>query len=868
MLKPMSKKIISLILVLSMLAGVVIFQGGIANAEGDENSETSTEVSDETLSEEVFEEGSVEEIYSEEETETIVSSKAPANVVVVLDPGHGGSDGGASGTWDGVVYRESEINQAIANACKEELEKNGNITVYLTRKTVGEGLHGGIGDDLDWRCAYAHEVGADLYVSLHCNAVATGLKSGAEVYIPNTSYCKTAHDVAKTVGTSIGVRLTELGLSNGTTYIRNSQNGSTYDDGSIADYYAVIRGSKEYGIPGMIVEHCYLTSQSDCQTFLSTADKIKALGVADAKGIIDNLKLLQDNRVDVEFKKAGWAKSGKSWVYFNEDGTTKKGFFVVDGFSYYALDSGEVATGWKKIDNDWYYFNDKGAMYTSSWQQTSSGWVYLKGDGKMAVGPNEINGYWYLFDSNGYMRTGWAKYDNIWYYMNASGAMYRNAWYCGGGYWYYLTENGTLATGVKSVGGVNYCFDENGRMASGWMNTGGDWYYALDSGALVEEAWSKIGGKWYYFGKNGKMATGWVTTGGTSYYMNSQGALQTGWITDGTRWYFALDSGAALKKTWYKSGSDWYYFDENCRMATGLINDGGTLYITNNSGQLQCDDWVKNGNDWYYALSDGALIKSNWYQSGNTWYYFGEDGKMVTTSVVIGDTKYIFNKDGSYASSEKYVPENKEEKKDEKEGDEGKQENITEDAEEEEEPFDISQVANPHLIMGTSEKTAAQMVARYNTQGFTYPSEALTAGGAADIETFVNILVEEANAEGVKAEVVFAQVMNETAWLQFGGDVQIEQFNFCGLGATGGGEPGYSFTDVREGLRAEVQHLKGYASKDALKNECVDPRFKYVERGVSEYVEYLGQKENPNGKGWATQKKYGLLLAAIIDSIQ
>ena len=50
--------------------------------------------------------------------------------------------------------------------------------------------------------------------------------------------------------------------------------------------------------------------------------------------------------------------------------------------------------------------------------------------------------------------------------------------------------------------------------------------------------------------------------------------------------------------------------------------------------------------------------------------------------------------------------------------------------------------------------------------------------------------IQECAVEGVRAEVAFAQAMLETGNLQFGGDVKSSQFNFAGLGATGG-VPGY-----------------------------------------------------------------------------
>ena len=112
--------------------------------------------------------------------------------------------------------------------------------------------------------------------------------------------------------------------------------------------------------------------------------------------------------------------------------------------------------------------------------------------------------------------------------------------------------------------------------------------------------------------------------------------------------------------------------------------------------------------------------------------------------------------------------------------------------------------------------------------------------------------------EGVDPAVAFAQAMKETNFLRFGGDVKIEQFNFAGIGATGGGAAGESYANVRTGIRAQIQHLKAYASNEDLKNQCVDTRFAFVKtRGCAQYVEYLGIQENPFGVGWATAKEYG-----------
>lgn len=72
---------------------------------------------------------------------------------------------------------------------------------------------------------------------------------------------------------------------------------------------------------------------------------------------------------------------------------------------------------------------------------------------------------------------------------------------------------------------------------------------------------------------------------------------------------------------------------------------------------------------------------------------------------------------------------------------------------------------------------------------------------------------------------------------------------------------------IKLGIRAQVQHLKAYASTVDLKNECVDPRFKYVARGCAKYVEWLGQKENPAGKGWAAGAGYGAKIITILNAM-
>lgn len=171
-------------------------------------------------------------------------------------------------------------------------------------------------------------------------------------------------------------------------------------------------------------------------------------------------------------------------------------------------------------------------------------------------------------------------------------------------------------------------------------------------------------------------------------------------------------------------------------------------------------------------------------------------------------------------------------------------------------------------ILGKTSVTKEQMMGWFEENCSNYPKEVLAKGGADSMEIFCQIYIEEAEAEGVRAEVAFAQTMKETGWLQFGGDASIEQYNFAGLGTTGGGEPGISFPDVRTGVRAQIQHLKAYATEEALLQECVDERYDYVKKGCAPYVEWLGQQENPLETGWATAENYGYSIVDMIRNLK
>jgi len=114
---------------------------------------------------------------------------------------------------------------------------------------------------------------------------------------------------------------------------------------------------------------------------------------------------------------------------------------------------------------------------------------------------------------------------------------------------------------------------------------------------------------------------------------------------------------------------------------------------------------------------------------------------------------------------------------------------------------------------------------------------------------------------GVRGDVAFVQAIHETNWFRFGGDVKPEQYNFAGLGATGG-VAGNSFPTITAGVTAQIQHLYAYASNNAVPagETVIDTRFGLVKRGSAKNWEDLAGT-------WAVpgydKNKYSSLAAAM-----
>ncbi len=220
--------------------------------------------------------------YADEEDEAVLDTVVYSSgdvasddgeLVIVLDPGHGGTQIGAADATQTVV--EKEINLKVAQYTKEYLERYDGVTVYLTRDFDSD-------LELSERADIAAELGADVLISQHFNSFTDTTMNGAEVYISVLDEYKDEELAA-----DILANLASLGISTerGIRQVA-SQNGTMWTDGErLADYYGIIRNSAKNDIPAIIVEHCFLSNADDVEKFASDDVKLKMLGIADARAI-------------------------------------------------------------------------------------------------------------------------------------------------------------------------------------------------------------------------------------------------------------------------------------------------------------------------------------------------------------------------------------------------------------------------------------------------------------------------------------------------------------------------------------------------------------------------------------------------------
>ena len=846
--------------ILAIIIAVSVFYVPVVRAAGDDYSAylNGTDLVQDT---DAFISGS--EVESEDSAEA-----HRAVFTFLLDPGHGNGkeiDPGAMSTWGGVSYVEREINFKIATYLKAELEKYPNVKVYMTR----EGKYYGI-EDFDDMAAYASSINADALISLHNNASDNASAAGCLVCVPNENYDKQVYEKAKGLATCIVNQLARLGLNNrgllyrltGKPDAKDSKGKyeNRYPDGSPCDYYGIVRQAKLQHIPGIIVEHAFLTNYSDCKNHLTTDAQLKALAQADARGIVEyyGLNDYSKSKGAVTINKGIDYSAVYNFKYYTSKYGDIKAAYGNDPvgalmhFTRYGMKEGRqgcenfIVQDYKAnysdlskaYGNNLTKYYQHYVLYGKSEKRTGKGSIVPDGGKKLAgttvykgVDYKDVYEYDYyikkyadLRGAFGYNdkkaiehfvnygmkegRQGKASFDVI-SYKNAN----RDLRIAFGNnlvrYYQHYMKNGKnegrITTGVDKIlnpittlNGVDYSavYDMNY-----YYNKYGDVRKAFgyDEVKLLQH-FVNYGMK---EGRQGKATFDVVS------YRNAYRDLRK-----------AFGNNLALYYIHYIN-----YGSKENRKATGVTKLQGAITTYNGIDYSAIYDYN------YYHDTYGDLRKA---------YGDYDDVAMIKHFATYGIQEWRQAKATYNASTYKSLRE---------------------------------QSMNPvpsgyYTIMGTSSVTKSQMV-NYFKANATYPSYYKNTD-APTLEAFCQIYLDECAVEGVKAEVAFAQMLLETGYLRFGGLVSIEDKNFAGMGATDSAAERNvaQFKTVREGVRAQVQHLKAYASKEPLKNKLVDPRFNLVTRGSAPYIEYLSIPNNPQKKGWASDKDYAVKIKKIISTMK
>lgn len=785
----------------------------------------------------------------------ISTARYNGNVVVVLDPGHDGTHGGSSANG----FVEAQLNLKIAQYCKAELEEYYGVTVYMTRDSAS--CPNGGGDNkscLQRRADIARDMGANLFVSLHNNYSSASSASGAEIWYPNQNYNPWTSQVGGSAASCILEQLTSLGLKGRGTQIRNA-NEDKYPDGSAADYYAVIRHCKEYGIPGIIVEHAFMSNSSDAANFLSNDEGLKKLGVADATGIAQyfGLKKEKPEEYSAVFDAAYYADRypDLKTAFGNDDSA------LLQHFIQYGMAEGRQGSSQFDVYSYKNLYPDLRAAFGNNLKSYYMHYISSgKAEGRKATGVNTLQKPITTYNGIDYS----AVYD----------------------YNYYLKKHSDLAK--------IYTNDDIGLLAH-FVNCG------MSEGRQAKDSFDVFSYRNQYqdlrvaFGNNLK-----------SYYMHyisngkAEGRKATGVksIQNPITTYNGVDYSAVYDYNFYiKKYSDLariYTNDEvgllahfvNCGMAEGrqakadfdvfsyrnqyqdlrlaFGKDLKSYYFHYmNSGKkerrtaagvkvLQNPVTIYNGTD-YSAVYDYNYYNSKYSDLKSA--FKGDDIDLLAHFVNNG------MKEGRQASKKFNVQIYKNNYMD-------LQQAFGNDLK----PYYMHYIQNGkaegrnaesqiyHSVITKSTTTVNQMVNYYNAKA-SYPAYYGNAN-VPDIRSFCQVYYDEATAEGVDPALAFTQAMKETGFLKFTGQVKIDQFNFAGMGVTDASTNGDSYQNVREGIRAHVQHLKAYAVKNpTFANPVVDKRysswFAANRSGTAPYIEWLGISENPSGFGWATEKGYG-----------
>lgn len=880
------------------------------------------------------------------------SRHATGGMTICLDPGHGGSDSGATAFG----AKESNLTLKIAQYCKEELAKY-DVNVVMTR-TTDTRLSEEAAMDLKNRVEVAKKAGASYFISIHINSAQNSAAHGAEVYYPNTSGNKNLSTNGQNLAKAIQKQLTALGLYDRGIKIRNYTDGTTSSNpnSSDQDYYGVIRYAKQANITGLIVEHCFISNKEEFDKYLGSNAKLQQLGIADAKGIVsalglqaknahidalaaENRNVLADGTYTISTLlnsnyvldvKDGHTNNGANIQLYENNDTAAQQFNVSHDSQGYVTFT-NVKSG-KVLDLSDAVVRNGGNIqqYKSNGTRAQKWIVKRDGDGYIiisalnsnyvldlhnAVVNNYRNIQLYSYNGTNAQRWNITKYVSKEQRINNLAAQNKNT-LADGVYEICSVKNSNYALDVNSASTSNganvQLYLRNGTQAQAFKvshdSQGFVTFTNINSGKVIDldGAITKNGRNIHQYASNGTRAQKWIVQqSGSGYSIVS--AIDTSFALDIRNGFVYSGSNIQLYKSNNTAAQQWtfnkyvterercdsyasqnkgrmpdgVYYIKNQNVGYALDVADGSLYAGANVqlyslNRTNAQKWkithdstgyvsFQNVGSGMYLTASGSGRTANVYQQRQTndynqkWIVMFDNNQNLRIVSALDSTMVLDVKDGKIrrcSNIQLYTSNNS-----------NAQKWVFE-------YINTNATGGLMQIMGTSQTTVAQMVRYYNANASGYDTfkakyngkydGCLAKGGASTINQFAQIFYEEATAEGVRAEVAFTQCMKETGFLKYGGDVLPNQYNFAGIGATGAVH-GASFSNVRMGVRAQIQHLKAYGSISPLTNPCVDPRFNLVKRGSAQYVEWLGIKENPNGYGWATSKNYGHDIVSMVN---
>lgn len=196
-------------------------------------------------------------------TSTYVSA---SEKVILIDPGHGGIDGGAK-SKAGTI--EKDINLAISKCLKEELQAKGYKVEMTREEDIGlydkaQKIKEKKSEDLLNRCKKKKEVNCDVFISIHQNSFPQSKYYGAQVWHANNEKSKVLADIIQN-------SLKENIDKNNNRVAKNAE-----------DKYKILRDGNEGA--NVIVECGFLSNEAE-DAKLNTPEYQKKLAEAIAKGV-------------------------------------------------------------------------------------------------------------------------------------------------------------------------------------------------------------------------------------------------------------------------------------------------------------------------------------------------------------------------------------------------------------------------------------------------------------------------------------------------------------------------------------------------------------------------------------------------------